>query len=267
VQISLKTLMRQSLYWSNISMSKFVFLSSLAIVILIVGGRTLMQGSARLGDHPARLRSPSQDKCPAVDLLPIGGKPKKLEILNGILRVKDPFLVFEREGVHLTSSVVQPDYGEATLLQAANGEIFAVGDQTSYQVFLEQKGETVSLNTRPLPTLLRAPCGFWKWFGLCDLAEQERATVSYAVSAVFMSGYDVNEVHKSFVFGLTKEVLDLSNSPTPFYQRDCGSGFVVLIGKRETAIMDGLGTIKHFNPNGEVKPRSSIPLRNRGQSP
>jgi hypothetical protein len=192
-----------------------------------------------------------QSDCAEVTKSLTNNKFQQMKIMNGILHVVNGnFLVFERDGVKLEAPVAQPDYGQVTGLRlAANGEIYAIGDQRSYKVILAATADSVALNTSELPVLYRKPCC---WLGgLLGACQETNAIFSDAVSAVFLSGYDARGVLKSYVYGLTDEVLDLSSEPSPHYQRDCGRGFVVMVGKSGASIMDKSGNMKPFE--GEQK--------------
>ena len=103
----------------------------------------------------------------------------------------------------------------------------------------------VVLETSALPILYRKPCG---WFGaLFGACQEQNAIFSDAVSAVFLSGYEARGGLKSYVYGLTGEALDLSSAPSPLYQRDCGMGFVIMVGESDVSIMDKSGDIQPYD--------------------
>jgi hypothetical protein len=179
----------------------------------------------------------SQNGYIAVTKGSMSKKSLEMEIMNGVLKVVNGnFLAFERDGVSVEASVKQRDYGQVTALRlAANGEIYALGDQRTYKAKLAGTADGVELETNALPVLYREPCGWLEaFFGTC---QEQNAIFSDAVAAVFLSGYDARGGLRSYVYGLTEGVLDLSSASSPHYQRDCGVGFVVLVGKSGASIM------------------------------
>jgi hypothetical protein len=175
-----------------------------------------------------------------------GNQLRQLKVKNGLLRiVGSQFIAFERDGVRVESSLEQPDYGKVSDLRlAANGDAYVIGQQRTYKVLLAPAADRVALHTEALPVLYRKPCGFlWQMVGGC---QEERAIFSDAVSAVFLSGYDSRGSFKSYVYGLTGTVLDLSKEAAPNYQSDCGIGLVRMVGHSEAAIMDKSGNLKPY---------------------
>ncbi|WP_139058717.1 hypothetical protein [Thiorhodococcus drewsii] len=195
----------------------------------------------------------SKNDCAVVTKGAMIKNPQEIAIMNGMLRVVNGnFLVFDRDGVRVEASVKQPDYGHITSLRlAANGEIYAIGDQRTYKAMLTSTTDSVVLKASVLPVLYRKPCSWFRvFFGAC---QEQKAVFSDAVSAVFLSGYDSRGVLKSYVYGLRSEVLDLSSTPSPYYQHDCGTGFAVMVGDSEASLIDKSGDIQPYDAKLEGK--------------
>jgi hypothetical protein len=172
------------------------------------------------------------------------GMIKYLKIMNGRLSVRDPFIFFERDTTKLQASVEQADHGQITHLRiAANGDIYAIGQQLSYKVMLAPLKDGFSLHTQALPILYGKHCGpIWKQlFSPCPEA---LAIYSNALSAIFISGYNSNGRFASYVYGLAKKPIDLSSHPTPNYQSDCKEGFARLVGPSGASLMNVSGDLK-----------------------
>lgn len=175
---------------------------------------------------------------------------QKVEFMNGQLRVESgSFLVFERNGQRLEASASQPDYGAIIgLHKTQNGEIFALGHQRTYRVSISMDAAEPVLVTDMLPILFRKPCNWMEnVFGAC---EEQGGEFSEALSAVFLSGYNDHGEFRSYVFGLAEEVMELSNTQTPQYQRDCGKSTVVLVGNTKKSIMDASGSVRQVSADG-----------------
>jgi hypothetical protein len=216
----------------------------IAVLAFIVAAATFIYIKSLATASKSRTFPPN-DCIPFAMRLP-GNQLRELKIKNGLLSiVGSQFIAFERDGVRVESSLEQPDYGKVSDLRlAANGDAYVIGQQRTYKVLLTPAADGVALHTKILPVLYRKPCGFlWQMVGAC---QEERAIFSDAVSAVFLSGYDSRGSFKSYVYGLTGTVLDLSKEAAPNYQSDCGIGLVRMVGHSEAAIMDKSGNLKPY---------------------
>lgn len=182
---------------------------------------------------------------------PVSEALQKVELMNGQLYVEGGnFLVFERNGTRLEAQASQPDYGAIIgLRQTRNGEIFALGHQRIYRVSINTDAGGPILVTNMLPILFQKPCN---WMGnLLGTCVEQGGVFSETLSAVFLSGYNDHGEFRSYVFGLSEEVMDLSDTPTPQYQRDCGKNSIVLVGNAKTSILDASGSIREVSADGD----------------
>lgn len=171
-----------------------------------------------------------------------------LNLMGGMLKVVNgQFLVYERMGKTTETSVAQLDYGQINELRVTtNGDIYAIGRQRTYRVSLLFDKDNPVLQAHALPVLYRQPCGFFSRFiGTC---QEEIAIYSPAVTAVFVSGYNTNGRFVSSVYGLTKNVLDLSQHPTPNYQADCEQGLARLVGPSGASSINRSGVLVPLSP-------------------
>ncbi|MFN9531912.1 MAG: hypothetical protein ACK575_10795 [Cyanobacteriota bacterium] len=193
--------------------------------------------------HPAKMSHSAYSSCVTQASASSSSSDESLQLKGGTLKlVGGQFLVYERMGRRVETSVAQPDFGQTTDLRlSANGEIYAIGRQRTYRVSLALDKDGPRLLSHPLPVLYRQPCGFLsRLLGTC---QEESAIYSPAVSAVFASGYDSHGRFVSHVYGLTKDVLDLSQHPTPHYQSDCEQGLARLVGPSGASSINRSGVL------------------------
>ena len=225
-------------------MRKFLYPYFVLLLVLVLGGVTYIHNQFFYTLKNSKRAPVFRDVCPEDNLLYNEESSDVLKIMNGTLSIKDgQFIVFQRNDIRLLASVEQPEHGQIIGLRlTSNGDLFAIGEQRSYKVLLPKSSGQPHLRTIPLPVLYRRPCN--RLFQKLEVCQEERAIYSKSISAVFLSGYDSNENLKSYVYGLGKDIIDLSSESSPQYQRDCGHGFVRMLGKSGPVIIDRTGTVK-----------------------